>query len=144
MNYDEKLLIEIHRCADMGQSTLDRLAPHIDNGGFRSLVDKQREEYNRVFIAADAKLKAIRGNDSGAPRAALMMGGIMADMRASVDNSSEHLSEVVLKGIEKGIKDIDHAMSSYSAGATPETRRLATQLREYLAAGKEKFNAFTD
>ncbi len=142
MDYDEKLLIEIHKSADMGRTTLEKLTPHIEDSEFRALVETQREDYNRVFIAAGAKLKAGQNNDPGAPRVALAMGGMMADMRASADNSPSYLADVILRGIDKGIKDINAAVREYGDGATPETMRLAAAFRDHLAKGRKAFERY--
>ncbi len=142
MNYDEKLLIEIHKSADMGRSTLLKLAPHIQDSEFKSLVDTQREDYNRVFIAAGAKLKAVQNNNAGAPRTAVAMGGMMADMRAAANNDPEYLADVILRGIDTGIKDINAALREYGDGATPETVRLATTFREHLVKGRAAFERY--
>ena len=75
---------------------------------------------------------------------ALSMGSMVTDMRASMDNSPSYLAEVILKGVDKGLREIDDAIRQYGHGATPETVRLATQFRDFLRSGREEFTAYAE
>ena len=63
---NEQLLIAIHKNAERGKNTLDKLLPE-SKGEIRAVLEEQLEEYKRIFMAADTLLKSMDGNDGGVP-----------------------------------------------------------------------------
>ena len=139
---NEQLLIAIHKNAEMGKNTLDKLLPE-SKGEIRAVLEEQLEEYKRIFMAADTLLKSMDGNDGGVPPMTKVMSDLMIEVQTLSDKTPAHLSEMVLKGIDLGIEEINSALNELQLKAKPETVNLANTLRTFLMRNKETLQRFS-
>ncbi len=142
MNANEQLLVAIHKNAEMGKNTIDKLLPE-SRGEIRSVLTKQLEEYRRIYMSADTLLKSMDGNDSGVPVMTKVMSDMMIEVQTWTDKTPAHLSEMVLKGIDMGIREINSALNELQLKAKPETVNLANTLRTTLMHNKETLQRFS-
>ncbi|MEG2633750.1 MAG: hypothetical protein RSA97_04075 [Oscillospiraceae bacterium] len=138
MTPDEQLLTAIHKTSEMGKNTLNKLKEKCEDNSFLAVIDRQYEEYKRFFMSADTLLKACEGDDSGVPAGSKVMGDMMIDMASLRDKSTCHYADMVLKGTERGITELDDAMIKLSSAAKPETLNLAEALRSVLICNKSE------
>ncbi len=141
MQPNEQLLIAIHQNAEMGKTGLEKLREKCADPALLDLVNAHYEEYKRIYMAADTLLKACEGDDSGAPAAAKLMSGVMLDFAAMKDSSVANFADMMLKGTEKGLKEIDEAIAQFAGTAKTETVNLAETLRAFLLHNKSELLA---
>ena len=141
-NDNEMLLIGIHKGAEMGRNTIDRLISYVEDKVFKGLLESQHDEYNRVYMASDVLIKSLDGDDRGVPPIAKTMGNMMLDMKAGGDTSIANLAEMVLQGTEKGIEQLSKDMEDYSMGAKEETLNLANAYSEFLERNRHELKKF--
>ena len=139
---NEQLLIAIHKNAEMGKNTLDKLLPEC-KGEFRSVIETQLEEYKRIFMSADTLLKSMDGDDGGVPAMTKIMSDLMVEMKTMTDKTPAHLADMVLKGIDMGIEELNGALNELQLTAKPETVNLANTLRTALMHNKETLQRFS-
>ena len=142
MTANEQLLVAIHKNAEMGRNTLDKLLPEC-RGEIRGVIEKQHDEYRRIFMAADTLLKSMDGKDDGVPAMGKIMSDLMIEMQTLTDKSTPHIAEMVLRGVDMGIQEITDAMEKLRLQAKPETVRLAETLQKALHRNKEILQRFT-
>jgi len=136
VNHDEKLLMNIHKNAEMGRATIDRLLDHVTDGAFKGMLASQQEEYSRVFIASDVLLKSVDGDDSGIPAMARVMSDMMIDMKTMLDKSHENMARMVLKGTQMGLDELERDMDAFYDGASKEIQNLANAFYTQLSRNR--------
>ncbi|NLC78372.1 MAG: hypothetical protein GX683_01410 [Ruminococcaceae bacterium] len=139
---NEMLLIGIHKGAEMGRNTIDKLIGFVEDKVFKGLLESQHDEYNRVYMASDVLIKSMDGDDRGVPPIAKTMGNMMIDIKAGGDNSVSNLAEMVLQGTEKGMEQLSKDMEDYSMGAKEETLNLANAYGEFLERNRHELKKF--
>ncbi|MEA4911809.1 MAG: hypothetical protein VB092_04225 [Oscillospiraceae bacterium] len=144
MKENEKLLMSIHKNAEMGRNTIDKLIPEVADETFKGLLESQHDEYSRVFTAADVLLKKIDGDDRGVPPMAKTMGNVMIELSTLSDHSTAKLAEMVLKGTDKGIEELAEAMAAFSVHAKQETLNLAEMFDELLRRNRHELKKYTE
>ncbi len=142
MKENEKLLAAIHRNAEMGRNTIDKLLAEVKDPTLKGLLESQHDEYNRVYMAADVQLKSIDGDDGGVPPVAKAMGNIMIELSTLGEPTTEKLAQMVLKGTEKGIEELSEAMAAHASGATQETLNLAGAFDEFLRQNRDALKKY--
>lgn len=129
MDFDNEytLLQEIYRGADMGQASIRLLLPKVENAGFRSDLQTQYEQYQRLGQQAEDGLKALGRcprESSGGQRWMLWM-NIQLDTLWNKETS--HLAEMMIQGSNMGIISLTKVLNSYGVpqeqgGETPPAR----------------------
>ncbi len=138
MQPNEELLIAIHKNAEMGKNSLGKLREKCEDNALLGIVNEQYEEYKRIYMAADTLLKANEGDDSGVPATAKLMSDMMLDLSAMMDNSTASFADMMLKGTERGIEEIEDAMTKCADGARVEIVNLAETLHKFLLRNKSE------
>lgn len=137
----EQLLICVHKTAEMGLTAADKLIETTRDDAFEQKLRDSREGYKRVWMSADMLLKASGGDDSGVSGMAKVMCDMSIDMTAMLDDSTDKLLEKLSKGNERGLSELENALSQYGADADPEVVRLANVLRRLLLAERADIEA---
>ncbi len=143
MNANEELLVAIHKNAEMGKTSLEKLAEKCENHNLQELISRHHDEYKRIYLAADTLLKDCEGNDAGVPAAARMMSNMMLDLAAMKDHSTANFADMMLKGTDKGIEEIEEAIEKYGCTVKPEVLNLAKTLRSFLLQNKSELVSLT-
>lgn len=142
MNCNEELLVHIHKISEMGKNTLHRLIPIIDDAKFKGVVESSHDEYSRIFMASDTLLKADGGDDSGVSPVSKTMGNVMIGLNSMTDSSVAHLAEMVMKGTDMGIEEIEQALPKLRGHASEEAKNLAECLHKFLLGNKEQLKLY--
>ena len=143
MHPNEELLVAIHKNAEMGKTSLEHLREKCENHDLMTLIDRHHEEYKRIYLAADTLLKDCEGNDAGVPAAAKVMSNMMLDVTAMADHSTANFADMMLKGTEKGIEEIEQAILKYGGSVKKEILNLAETLHRFLLQNKSELVSLT-
>lgn len=142
MNDNEQLLMGLHKGAEMGRNTIDKLISYVEDKPFKALLERHRKEYSRIYMSADVLLKSLDGDDGDLPAMAKAMGDLMIDMTTLTDRSTLKLAELVMKGTKKGIEQFNEDMEKYSRGASTETNNLARVYGEFLEHNQQELKRY--
>ena len=136
MNYTTELLEAMHKSAEMGKGSLEKLITHISDPGFKAVIANQADDYNRIYMACDALIKGAGGDDRGVPPIAKTMSGMMMDVKGSIDSSTDHLAEMALKGTQMGINELNDALRT-CPDVEQGVMNLANEFSEMLEKNKK-------
>ena len=141
MTHDEKLLCSIHRAAEMGRDSLARVLQSVQNDHFRNLLADWQETYSRYYISADVLLKASGGDDRGLGGMSRVMGDVMTDLSLAMDDSDAHIAEMLHKGTQMGIDELDEQLRTAKGAAQEETLNLASNMLDFLYSCRSELNS---
>ncbi len=142
MSAAEQLLTRTQKNAEMGKNTMEKLLPIIQDRDLKAVVQMQHEEYNRIFMSADILLRSNGADVGGVSGVAKMMGNAMIDLNTLTNKSAPHLAGMLIEGTDRGIKEIDEALSQYGASASTEAFNLASTLRDALYRNRRELQKF--
>ncbi|GEM_PF-4101401 len=143
MNNTTELLEAMHKSAEMGKGSLDKLITHIDDPAFKTVIASQAEDYNRIYMSCDALIKGEGGDDRGIPPIAKAMSGMMMDVKGSIDSSTENLAKMALKGTQMGINELDDALRTCPT-SDQGVINLAREFSEMLERNKKALERYTE
>lgn len=138
MSSNEQLLVCVHKNAEMGKNSIEKLMSVSEDKAFNESLERDLEQYKRIWLSSDTLLKASDGDDSGVPVTTKVMSDMMVDFTALTDNSTEKLSEMLLKGVEKGLNELDQTLGGSGKHADEETKNLAHALRSFMYAERSR------
>ena len=125
MSANKELLKAIHENASIGKDTLSRLIKRSRDANMRNAMAEQFATYHEVVVEAE-KLMSGNGEFYGRriPRAP-----IFASMFAnlSIDSTSTHMAEMLLRGSIMGLIDIKRQLREHE-GADQNIRELGEKL----------------
>ncbi|MDO4566405.1 MAG: hypothetical protein Q4B42_03650 [Oscillospiraceae bacterium] len=129
---NEQLLIAIHKTAEMGMLSTEKIMEVSRDEALKRALSDSREEYKRIWMSADTLLKASDGDDKGVSGMAKAMTDMNIELTAASGGSTEKLLEKLSKGNERGLEELERALSEFGGGAYEETVNLAGALRSLL------------
>ena len=109
----------------------------------RELMDDLSEYekfYNRVeeLKREDEKLKGLSPLAEGPTKMSIMF-------KTLTDKSKKNMSEMLIKGFDMGLKDIDENLSiAIAARERPQVIDLARDYRQHLLANKDKYEKYVN
>ena len=126
-NSSTELLNFVAKNCEMGKSSINQLLPMIHEEEFRKTVEAQYREYAEIDSLADRAL-AKRGSEAEHVGAmAKVSSYLMINAGALLDDSVQHMAEMMCKGSSNGIIEITRHLSAHR-DAEPEVQGLANRL----------------
>lgn len=120
------LLQQVYQGAVMGTDSIEQLLPKVDNPCFRSDLQTQYKEYQRVATEAEQQLKALSRcpKELDSKQRAMLWTSIQG--QTLMNKETSHLAEMMIQGSNMGIINLTKVLNSYqspsnSAAHTPET-----------------------
>ena len=121
------VLNSIYRGAVAGRDAIDDLLPTTDDPIFISDLKAQKSQYVSISNDAAARLRALGKAPEDASfiqKAGMKIG---TKMNAMMNNETDHLAELMIKGSNMGILNMTKVLNGYSS-ASPDVKGLAQQL----------------
>jgi hypothetical protein len=113
MDTNAELLNYIHQNAQMGQDTVHQLSGIVQDGGFKTLLDSQFQEYKKMFDSTEKRLKTIGSQVKDVNALSKMSAYLMINMETLVDKSPEHIAEMMIQGSTMGVIQITRKLKEY-------------------------------
>ncbi len=119
MDFDNEytLLQEIYRGADMGQASIRLLLPKVKNAGFRSDLQTQYEQYQRLGQQAEEGLKALGRCPRESSQGQRWMLWLSIQLDTLWNRETSHLAEMMIQGSNMGIISLTKVLNSYGVPA---------------------------
>lgn len=134
---DEEVLAEVYRNVGLAIESITDLFPLVDEGEMKEELKREHEEYQRIEgkCVELAKQKGIEMKQPSAMKKVMMKGAIK--MNAAIDNSQNHVAEMMIKGTVQGITCLKTTLSENENCGDGEI----TALLKELVALEERFEA---
>ncbi len=113
-----ELLNEISKNTEMGKNTVEQLLEITEDASMRHHLQKQYETYKDLSNRSHAMLGAMGELPKEQNPVAKFNANMGIKMKTMVDSSPEKMAEMLIKGSEMGIKDMQNALSSVSKNDT--------------------------
>lgn len=124
------LLEEVYKATTMGVTATDILLPKVEDQALRSQIERQRNNYQGMASKARELLEN-EGEDAGKGsrpmQKAMLWGSIQ--MNTLMNNSTEHMAEMMIQGSTMGIVDMQKRLNDLPA-SDEKPRRLAEEFIE--------------
>ena len=132
----------IYKNAETGISSIESLNKHVEDEKLKSVILAQYEDYMKFC----AKLSSHITKDGETPKKnnvftkANMWSSI--NMSAFMDDSSSHIADMMIKGSNMGITNLNKELNQHSAELDDEPRALAHELLSIEEKNIEQLKPF--
>lgn len=134
-------LNEVYRNTESGISAINALLPKTDDDRLKHDLQNQLHELRAAQAEAVRKLKACGETPKGQPLTARVGMRMGIEMNTAMNKSSSRLAELMIKGNNMGIIDLNRAINRYSA-ANANAGDLAARLLKAEAAALDTFKGY--
>ncbi|MBQ3054948.1 MAG: hypothetical protein IJC88_02480 [Oscillospiraceae bacterium] len=134
-------LNEIYRNAESGISAINALLPKTNDDRLSKDLQNQLHDLRAIEAEAVRKLKNCGEAPKGQPLMARMGMRMGIEMNTAMNRSSSRLAELMIKGNNMGIIDLNRAINRYSA-ANANAGDLANRLLTSEQAALNTFKSY--
>ena len=127
--------------SDMGRDSLQKMIKSCKDNGLCETLKLQYDDTSRIYLSACALLGSSGEKPSDAPMTAKMMAGAMIAAAAVADKGPARLADMVVKGNERGIKEISDDLAKYDS-ADSRAKNLAVCLRDRLISNNNELKKY--
>jgi len=113
---DNQMLNYIRQITEMGETGIDSVLDKTHDAAMRQSLQKQKEEYQRIYRSADRMLEERGGKEKDLNPMAELGSEISAMFQLAMDSSSSKIAEMMIKGNTMGVTKILQHMSDYQNG----------------------------
>ena len=124
---DNQMLNYIRQITEMGETGIDSVLDKTEDESLRSCLQKQKEEYQRIYRSADKMLQERGGKEKDLNPMAELGSEISAMFQLAMDSSSSKIAEMMIKGNTMGVTKILQHSSDYQ-GCDERIKDLADKL----------------
>lgn len=124
---DISVLNSVYRGASVGSQAISDLLPNTHDSDFTADLQTQEREYVSISTEAANRLRAMGSKPEPVPlakKAGMFLG---VEMNAMMNNETDHLAELMIKGSNMGIINMTKVLNGYP-DVTVEVRNLADKL----------------
>ena len=132
-NKDLKVLNEIYKGSKMGMNAISYMEDKINNDKFREEVKKQYEDYERVSKKAENLIENNNSKTEEVPAMNKVMGWTSVKMNTMMDDTTSHMSEMLIQGTVMGIIEGVKLANNHS-NITNQTKEV---LDEFVKIGED-------
>ncbi len=126
-NVDIAVLNSVYRNARTGAQAIDDLLPKASDTSFISDLETQRQEYDSIGTEAATRITGLGGAPESVGEMKKMGMKMGVTMNTMVNDETEHLAELMIKGSNMGIVQMTKVINGHRE-ASPETLGLAQKL----------------
>lgn len=130
MDTNIELLNYIYQNAEMGKDSTEHLIEVCEDEYFKSILEKQFNEYKRVFDLAAQKLISADKDPKELSSLSKLSTDIMLNLKTLRDKSPSHIAEMMIQGSTMGIIDITKNLHKYN-DASPAVLDLGQHLLKF-------------
>lgn len=142
MSAAQELLLRVHKTAETGKNTTEKLIPMMKDRGLRAVAQMQLDEYNRICMSSEILLRSGGTEPGGVSAVARVAGNAVLDITMLTNHSVSHAAKLLIDSTDRGIQDIDSALALYGVSASPESFNLASTLRDSLYRNRRELQRF--
>lgn len=134
---DSEVLAEVYRNAQLALTSIVDLLPEVEDEEMKEELMRQHEEYEKICsqAASLAKKRDIELKEPSPVKKAMMWSAIK--MNASVDNSTQNVAQMMIKGTVNGITSLKSSYTDSAEIIDGEIKSLLKKLID-LEEGYEK------
>ena len=140
MNKDLKLLTKIYEGTHIGSKSLNAILPKIESPILRRAIISQICEYDKINSDAKSQISSM-GEKTSAPAFSSLMAITEAKINTTINPSSSHIAEMVIKGSNMGIISITKELNK-SNQCQPNAYNLGRKLVKTEEDNIEKIKSF--
>lgn len=142
MSAAQELLLRIHKTAETGKNTTEKLIPMMKDRGLRAVAQMQLDEYHRIFMSSEILLRSNGVEPGGLSAVARVASNAAIDFSMLTDRSASNAAKLLMDTTDRGIQDIDSGLALYGVSASPESFNLASTLRDSLYRNRRELQRF--
>ena len=142
MNRDDVAILKsVQKNTEMAMKAINTIEPKVQNRDLAMLLTNTTQKYSDLYqrtvsSLVDAKAKPYKGS---AMENMMLVGGIQAN--TLMNNSTSHIAELMIKGSNMGITDLNKAMNHHkeSGKASMEMAKELLELEKYNLEEYKKY-----
>lgn len=138
---DIKLLEHIYDGAQMGRDSISQLLKSTDNEQFRSALETQQEEYERLMKDAGEGLRTRGAQPQGISMMSKASAAMMTGAKTLMDNSVPNMAEMMIQGSTMGVTKLTRQLSE-TGELSPDVERLSERLIRTEESNIESMKGF--
>lgn len=124
---DIKLLEHIYDGAQMGRDSISQLLKNAKNEQFRSALETQQEEYERLMKDAGEGLRQRGKEPEGISVMSKASSAVMSGAKMLMDDSVPNMAEMMIQGSTMGVTKLTRQLSE-TGEVSPDVERLSERL----------------
>lgn len=113
MNNNVEFLNYVSKNAEMGSTSIKNLIDVVDGEKFREVLKNQIDEYEKIYKEANKLLDNYNEEQKETNPLQKFTSYIMIKMNLLTDKSTNHIAEMMMKGSNMGIIDIEKKLNSF-------------------------------
>ena len=113
MNENIEMLNYIHKNAEMGQDSINKLLNIVDNSKFKTMLNGQFKEYKSIYDESEKLLKNYTTEIKNINPIQKIESNIMIDMKTLKDKSPSNISEMLIQGSTMGTIKMVKRLNQY-------------------------------
>nr|QGT51153.1 hypothetical protein Firmicute1046_2290 [uncultured Firmicutes bacterium] len=141
MNGNEELLNYVYQNSQMGQDTIDKLIPLTKDERFQARLKEQLNDYRAIHDKAEKMLRQNGSVGKGVVTMQKVTAYMMIDLQTAINRSTEHLSEMMIKGSTMGVIEAEKNIRTYT-DAEPQILDLCRELLKMEQDNIDKLKPF--
>ena len=141
MENNIKFLNYIVKNTEMGFSSINDLIDLIKVGELKKIIQNQKEKYKEIYREAKELLNEYNGKLEEKNNLEKINSYIMIKMSLIADKSTSHIAEMMIKGSNMGIIDIEKKLNSYK-DIDKNVKKLGEKLLETEKNNLENLKPF--
>ena len=142
MNKDDVAILKsIQKNTQMAMKAIETVEPKVQDKNLAMLLAKTNQKYSKLHDKTLTSLVEdnVKPYKSSTMENMMLVGGI--DMNTLMDTSTSHLAELMIKGSNMGITDIDKTLNHHKC-AGKESIDLAKELLELEKYNLEEYKKY--
>lgn len=143
MDANIELLNYIYQNAEMGKDSTEHLIEVCEDEYFKSILEKQFNEYKKVFDLSAQKLISADKDPKELSALSKLSTDIMLNLKTLKDKSPSHIAEMMIQGSTMGIIDITKNLNRYN-DASQAVLDLGHHLLKFQQDSIEELKKFLD
>ena len=113
MDENIEMLNYIHKNAEMGQDSIDKLLDIVDDPKFKTMLNGQFKEYKNIFDESEKLLKDYNAEIKNINPVHKLEGNIMLKIKTLNDKSPRNISEMLIQGSTMGTIKMTKRLKQY-------------------------------
>lgn len=138
MTGNAELLNYIYQNSEMGKQSLETLIKSCTSEEFKSVLQNQISEYNKIYDEAKQRLQETNNEVKDIGSLLKISSYISINMNTMMDKTPSHMAEMIMQGCTMGIIDITRKIKDYKE----KDKTILDLANKLLAFEEQSFQAF--
>lgn len=138
---DTTMLNFIRQNTQMGRQGIMDVLPRVENNIFTNALNRQMQEYERIYTEADTLLQEQGGQRENISVMSKISSQMMTTMKTMTDTSVSHIADMMIQGSTMGVTKIIQHQKDYDQ-SNPRIVALAEKLLKTEQRNIEEMKQF--